>query len=121
MLTDRELLVEAYRAFNARELEPVLAIMHPDVVWPNGMEGGYVHGHDGVREYWIRQWRQIDPHVDPREFVMEKDGRTAIEVYQVVRDLEGNLLMDQMVRHVYRIEGGLIRSMEIEPSEKENA
>ena len=39
---DREILAAAYRWFNARQLDAVLALMHPDVVWPNGMEGGYV-------------------------------------------------------------------------------
>src|SRR5688572_22806853 len=62
----RDLLTTAYAAFNARDVERALATMHPDVAWPNGMEGGYVHGHDGVRESWIRQWRRIDPHVRPR-------------------------------------------------------
>ncbi|MBP3955791.1 hypothetical protein J8F10_10900 [Gemmata sp. G18] len=31
----------------------------------------------------------------------------------VVRDLAGNLLHDQIVWHVYRIEGGLVQSMGI--------
>ena len=56
-----ELLTEAYRAFNAREIDAVLAIMHHDVDWPNGMEGGRVHGHEGVRDYWTRQWAMINP------------------------------------------------------------
>jgi ketosteroid isomerase-like protein len=36
----RELLKAAYRAFNARDIEGVLALMAPNVDWPNGMEGG---------------------------------------------------------------------------------
>ena len=44
-----ELLKKAYSAFNARDLDGALATMQPDVVWPNGMEGGVVHGHEGVR------------------------------------------------------------------------
>jgi hypothetical protein len=34
----------------------------------------------------------------------------------MVRDRAGALLKDEMVQHVYRIEGGLIRSMEIRPA-----
>ncbi len=66
MLTDRELLTRAYDAFNARDVDAAVAAMHPDVDWPNGMEGGRVHGHRGVRDYWTRQWRSIDPRVEPR-------------------------------------------------------
>ncbi len=36
----RELLTAAYAAFNQRQIEVVLAMMHSDVDWPNGMEGG---------------------------------------------------------------------------------
>ena len=36
-------------AFNARDIEAVLAVTHVDVDWPNGMEGGRVLGHDEER------------------------------------------------------------------------
>jgi len=52
--TDVAVLREAYRAFNARDMDAALATMRPDVEWPNGMEGGTVYGHAGVREYWTR-------------------------------------------------------------------
>jgi len=89
-------------AFNARDIEAVLAVMHVDVDWPNGMEGGRVLGHDEVRKYWTRQWSMINPTVTPKRFVTEEDGRIAVEVHQVVRDLEGNVILDGVVEHVYR-------------------
>lgn len=110
---DIELLKRAYAAFNARDLNGALATMKPDVVWPNGMEGGVVHRHDGVRTYWTRQWGMIDPHVDPVDFKEQSDGRIAVSVHQVVRDLSGKVLMDRMVEHVYSVKDGLISSMEI--------
>jgi ketosteroid isomerase-like protein len=111
---DREILVAAYREFNARRLDAALALMHPDVVWPNGMEGGYVHGHDGVRIYWTRQWGMIDPHVEPVNMETDTQGRTVVEVHQVVRDLDGKLLLDTIVHHAYTIRDGRIERMEIE-------
>ncbi len=56
--------------------------MHPDVEWPNGMEGGTVHGHIGVREYWTRQWGIIDPRVEPKSFDLDKTGRVVVGVHQ---------------------------------------
>jgi ketosteroid isomerase-like protein len=47
----QELLRKGYTAFNARDIDTILSMMHPDVQWANGMEGRYVHGHDGVRAY----------------------------------------------------------------------
>jgi hypothetical protein len=113
MLTDRELLTAAYANFNARNIDAVLETMHPNVDWPNGMEGGRVHGHSGVRDYWTRQWSLIDPHVDPIGFQTDEAGRTVVTVHQVVRDLDRKLLLDQMVKHAYLIEDGLIRRMDI--------
>ncbi|HEU4884113.1 MAG TPA: nuclear transport factor 2 family protein [Longimicrobium sp.] len=120
MMDDTELLRYAYAAFNARNIDAALATMHPDVVWPNGMEGGTVHGHQGIREYWTRQWTLIDPHVEPLSFTPLDDGRIAVAVRQVVRDSEGKLLVDQRVQHVYRIENHRVREMEIRDAAPES-
>ncbi len=108
-----ELLKHVYERFNARDMETVLAAMHEDVAWANGMEGGHVHGRDGVRSYWTRQWAMVDPHVEPVGFFIGPDGETIVEVHQVVHDLAGNLLVDQMVGHIFRIEDGLIKRFDI--------
>jgi ketosteroid isomerase-like protein len=113
-LDKRDLLVGAYRDFNARRIDAVLARMQPDVDWPNGMEGGRVHGHDEVRAYWIRQWTILDPHVDPTQIEINQPDRAIVEVHQVVHDHSGNLLTDSVVHHVYTFRDGLIERMEIE-------
>lgn len=107
------LLKKAYAAFNLRDIDSALATMQPDVEWPNGMEGGVVHGRAGVREYWTRQWGMVDPHVEPKSFELDQTGRVVVAVHQVVQDLNGKTVLDRMVEHVYSIEDGLIRSMEI--------
>jgi SnoaL-like domain len=110
---ERDLLIFVYDAFNRRDIEPILARMHPEVEWPNGMEGGWVYGRDGVRAYWTRQWKMLNPRVEPVGFETQADGRIVVDVQQVVRDLEGKVLLDRTVQHVYRIADGLIRRMEI--------
>jgi SnoaL-like domain len=112
-LSDRDLLTNVYSAFNARDVDAVLAVMSADVDWPNGWEGGRVYGHQGVRDYWTRQWAAIVPHVEPIGFDTDEMGRTVVKVHQVVRDLEGNVIADGVVEHIYLIENGLIKSMEI--------
>ena len=109
-----ELLRGAYAAFNARDIERALVLMHPEVNWPNGMEGGRVHGHDAVREYWTRQFGLIDSHVEPESFSFRGDGSVAVRVHQIVRDPAGVLLSDGYVTHVYRFHDGVIGAMEIE-------
>jgi ketosteroid isomerase-like protein len=112
-MTDQDLLRTIYAAFNHRDIDAVLTAMHPEVDWPNGMEGGRVYGQEAVRQYWQRQWEQINPVVEPRSFHTDPTGAIVVEVHQVIRDLSGALLADRMVQHVYRIQDGLILSMEI--------
>jgi ketosteroid isomerase-like protein len=113
MKSKQELLAAAYAAFNARDIGAALALMHPDVDWPNGMEGGRVHGHSAVREYWERQWTIIDPRVEPIRFEKDEAGQTAVDVHQIVRDLTGRIVSDQIVQHVYVIQDNLIKRMDI--------
>jgi hypothetical protein len=112
-MTDRDLLIKIYEAFNRRDIDTVLAEMHDDVDWPNGMEGGRVHGREAVRQYWLRQWSQINPRVEPQDFRADPTGATIVTVHQIIRDLNGEMLADKTVQHVYLIRDGLIHSMEI--------
>jgi ketosteroid isomerase-like protein len=108
-----ELLKCVYDRFNARDMETVLASMHEEVTWANGMEGGHVQGRDGVRSYWTRQWAIVDPHVEPVGFSTTSDGTVVAEVHAIVRDLQGHELTDQMVGHTFRFENGLIKRFDI--------
>jgi ketosteroid isomerase-like protein len=116
MIDAVKFLKHVYERFNARDMETVLSSMQDDVMWANGMEGGHVHGRSGVRDYWARQWAIVDPHVEPVGFSNSADGEVVVEVHQVVHDLEGNLLVDQMVGHIFRIEDGLIKRFDIRES-----
>jgi len=108
-----DLLTALYAAFNARDIEAALAAMHPDVDWPNGWEGGRIYGREAVREYWTRQWQAINPRVEPVKFDTDESGRISVGVHAVIRDLDGNMKKDEMIQHIYAVENGLIRSMEI--------
>jgi nuclear transport factor 2 (NTF2) superfamily protein len=113
MTLDEWTLKSLYQAFNTRDIDRALQAMQPDVDWPNGWEGGRVHGREAVRDYWTRQWKALDPVVTPVGFHAEEVGRIAVDVHAVVRDRDGNLLADETIQHVYTIESGLIHSMEI--------
>src|SRR5262245_15993616 len=108
-----ELLRRTYAAFNARDIDTALAVMHEDVVWPNAMEGGTVRGHDGVRAYWTRQWTMINPHVEPLSIARLRDDLYVVEVRQVVKDLQGATLKEVIVHHAYHFRNGKVTSMEV--------
>jgi hypothetical protein len=113
MSDDLEFIKRVYDLFNARDMEAVLATLHEDVVWANGMDGGYVHGREGVRAYWTNQWSVIDPHVDPVRLARGAPGEIVVDVHAVVRDLAGNVLQDHMVGHVFHLDNGLVTRFDI--------
>jgi ketosteroid isomerase-like protein len=114
MKSDEDTLRSAYRAFNARDIEAALELMHPDVDWPNAWEGGRVVGHAAVRDYWTRQFSAISSRVEPDRFTEEPDGAITVDVHQVVHDAQtGQLLSDSRVRHRYRIADGLVARMDV--------
>ena len=108
-----ELLRSMYKAFNARDVDTCLAAMTPDVDWANGWEGGRVVGRDAVRDYWQRQWAEIDSTAEPIA-IAERDGRIEVTVHLVARDKTGELLSDGEGRHVYEFRGDLVERMTID-------
>jgi ketosteroid isomerase-like protein len=109
----RELFEAMYREFNARDTDALLDRMTEDVAWPNGWEGGHLHGRPAVRDYWTRQWTEIDPTVTPVHVAALADGRVDVTVDQTVRDRAGALMSQATVHHVYRFEDDRIAEMEI--------
>jgi hypothetical protein len=111
------LINRLYSAFNDRAIDDLVAQMTEDVDWPNAWEGGRVHGHDGVRDYWTRQWAAIDPTVEPGAIANRPDGKVAVDVHQLVRSLDGTLQGEGDVVHVYSFRGALIARMDVEDPE----
>lgn len=119
--THVQVIKRIYDCFNARDIDGVLSELANDVVWANGMDGGHVHGHDALRDYWIRQWAVVSPHVEPMNFQTRDDGVVAVEVIQSVFDLDGQPLKgqtqglkDKTVVHIFCIEDGKIVHFDIE-------
>ncbi|MBI4920978.1 MAG: nuclear transport factor 2 family protein [Devosia nanyangense] len=101
-----------YENFNARRIDEVLALMHPDVDWPNGWEDGFNPGIPAIRDYWTRKWAAIDLSVVPVAINDNDAGRVTVRIHQTVKDLSGKVLGDEEHNHIYEVQGGLIRSME---------
>lgn len=107
-----------YDRFNAKDIDAILPMLAEDVAWANGMDGGHVEGHAGIRDYWLRQWSVVDPHVDPLRFEETEPDSVLVEVRQTIRDLAGNPvqekgLKDKLVGHLFRFEAGRVTRFDI--------
>ena len=114
MVNNDAVALRLYEGFNRRDIPAVLTLLAENVDWANGMDGGHEHGREAVRAYWTKQWAAIAPQVDPLRLAQRDDGATVVEVHQVVRDLEGKLLLDETVRHVFHFDNGLVTRFDIE-------
>jgi hypothetical protein len=120
MLNMQALITEIYSAFNRRDIDGALAAMSKNVDWPKASEGGRVIGKEEIRAYWTRQWTTYDPHVEPMEVIDREGGKTDVKVHQVVKNLNGDILSDLELWHVYSIANDLIERMDIRESEPGN-
>ncbi len=111
----RELLTRAYAAYNAQDVEALLACVSDDVDWPDGARR--LHGKAQVRSYWTEQWTRTRTHDEPVSVSELGDGRIAVLVGQVVRSLEGAVLSTGRFRHVHRIDDHLIARMDIQAAQ----
>jgi hypothetical protein len=113
-MKDTESAIErAYSAFNARDVNGALALMTEDVSWPKASEGGRVVGRDEIRAYWARQWSEFDPHVEPLAMTQEEGGKIRVRVRQIVKTLQGDILSDSEVVHVFTMSDGRISTMSL--------
>jgi len=115
------LIAQAYSAFNHRDIDSALALMSENVSWPKASEGGRVVGKEEIRSYWIRQWKEFDPHVEPLEVIDHEGGISEVKVRQLVKSPSGDVLSDSEVWHVYTIANGLIERMDLKEGETGSA
>ena len=113
MADTKTIIEQAYSAFNQRNIDGVLALMTEDVSWPKASEGGRVVGKEEIRAYWIRQWGEFDGRVEPLAITEEDGGRIRVRVHQLVRNLEGDVISDSEVLHIFTLNHGLIAAMDL--------
>jgi len=113
MADTKTLIEQAYSAFNKRDIDGALALMTQDVSWPKASEGGKVVGKEEIRAYWTRQWGEFDPYVEPLAMTEEDGGKTRVRVHQLVKSLQGDVLSDSEVIHVFTVNSGLIAAMDL--------
>jgi hypothetical protein len=113
MADTKTLIEQAYSAFNKRDIDGALALMTQDVSWPKASEGGKVVGKEEIRAYWNRQWSDFDPRVEPLAITEGEGGKVRVRVHQLVKNLQGDVLSDSEVLHVFTVNAGLIAAMHL--------
>jgi ketosteroid isomerase-like protein len=102
-----------YEAYNARDLEQLLELMHEDVdltsAGMSGVEGSSHVGHGGMRRYFADLWETWeDPRVDV-EHLLDRGGLVVMLGSTTGKGRRSGMVVPQVVATVVRVEDGRIR------------
>jgi hypothetical protein len=106
-------LRQLYSGFNERQLDTVLAMLHPAVSWPAMMNRRVVTGRDQVRRYWEAQWAIVSPTVEPLEFDQKSATECSVRVAQTIHGLDGKVIDAAEIVHDFRFDNGQVLDMRV--------
>ncbi|NQE64947.1 nuclear transport factor 2 family protein [Caulobacter sp. RHG1] len=101
-------LARSYEAVNAQDLAATRAVLHPDVSWPDTLEGGRLHGRNAVVAHLAQLFALTRPNVQLIRVVAETEGELDVEVQLLVEDHKGHIWSDTRARLTYRFRDGLL-------------
>lgn len=112
-MTDARGVIDAlWRALTARDIEAVVALLHPEVDWQDNMNGGRRVGRDATRDYLLDVMATVVVVSTPVDISRIAPDRYLARVNHVVRNSDGQLWGQEIVSHVLTLREGLIARME---------
>ena len=106
-----DVILAAYKSYNEGDIEGLLQLMCEDVNWANALTGDRIRGRAEMREVWLLQWTSLEVETEPIR-IYEEDGRTVVLVREIMREVGGQLLLDQEMEHVFTFRDGLVERMD---------
>lgn len=107
-------LEEAYRAFNVRDLAGIRAILHPDVLWPNTLEGGPLFvGREAALGQFARIFATIVPNIELIRVLEETADTLRVESQYSVESPDGHVWTDTRATLTYHFRDGLLSGLTI--------
>jgi len=110
-----DLIVRYYEALGRRDIEAVMAVMHPEVGFDDFLEGGDLSGATAVRAFHQRMFDTLAPDFDLLNVTVQPDGRLRAEMQVVTHDRMGHVWSDTRSYAVYALVDGLIHGIELQP------
>lgn len=109
----RAVLLRAYETYNSRDLVGLSALLHPDVEWPDILDGGVIAGRQTVIDYFARQFDLMVPDARLISITEEPPARLVADIQYAVKDLKGRLWSDTRATLAYDFRDGLIARLTV--------
>ncbi len=113
MDAEQALLIEAFEAFNLRDLKALATQLHAQVEWPDILEGGRMTGRQAVLDYFARQFDIMIPDARLISLTRQPPDRLIVDVQYAVTSLAGSLWSDTRGQLAYDFKDGLIVRMTV--------
>lgn len=105
-------LARMYEAFNRKDIDDLMASIHPDVEWPNFIAGGMIRSQQALRAYWADQFAMVDPEASPIEYLPLSNDSVRVKIHYVIRSASGGIWTDEIRTNTFRFRDGLVVGME---------
>lgn len=115
MSTAQELLLRGYDAFNTRDLAGLRAVIHPNAVWPDTLEGSAprIEGVEAIMAHFAHLFASLSPNIQLIRVLEETGDSLTVESQHLVEDHQGHIWSDTRATLTYHLEDGLLSGMTI--------
>jgi ketosteroid isomerase-like protein len=105
----RALLLRFYKALDAKDVDAIMALLHPDVDFPDQLDSdNRLHGGAAVRDYYVRAFGLVTGESTPTAFRARPDGSMEVRIHHHVTSIDGALWHDGLVDYSFDFRDGLI-------------
>lgn len=109
----RDLLLRFYEALDAKDVDAVMACLHPDVDFPDQLSGdARLQGERAVRAYYLKAFGLIAAESTPTAFHPRPDDSMEVRIHHHVTSIGGALWHDGPVDYSFSFRDGLISRMD---------
>lgn len=109
-----DVIVRYYDALGRRDIEAVMAVMHPEISFQDFLEGGQLAGLNAVRAFHQRMFDTLSPDFDLIKVSVQPDSRLRVEMQVATHDRMGHLWSDTRSYAVFALVDGLIHGIELQ-------
>ena len=112
--TSADVVLRLHAALDRRDLDAVMALMHPDVQFEDFVDGGPLAGLVEVRAFYQRLFDTLSPGFDILATENLPGGRVRVDMQVVVHDSAGHVWSDSRSGATYTLTDGLVTGVVLE-------
>lgn len=116
MSAETDLIVRYFEALTRRDIEALMATMHPKAEFGDFLEGGDLIGPAAIRMFHQRMFDTLAPDFDLIAITVQPDGRMRVEMQVATHDRSGHVWSDTRGYALYDLVDGLIHGIELQPA-----